>query len=156
MVARLRQAQPERVGVCVRFICISDHPEPVEGQAQCERDSVCVFLKSKSVDTQRVPCPELVEGSGRTGRGDSVGGRDSEAGRGKVGTGCEFVGYGYCTKLAANDPSSKFHPSASTNNISLKGRATNTGLSIIMPRLMSTLATIMSMTRKGMKIKKPI
>ena len=40
--------------------------------------------------------------------------------------------------------------------MSLKGSATITGESIIIPRLISTLATIMSMTRKGMKIRKPI
>ena len=38
----------------------------------------------------------------------------------------------------------------------MKGSATSTGDSIIMPRLISTLATTMSMTRKGMKIRKPI
>jgi hypothetical protein len=57
---------------------------------------------------------------------------------------------------AASEPISRFQPSASTNSISLKGRATSTGLSIIMPRLISTLATIMSMIRKGTKIMKPI
>src|SRR6218665_2785189 len=60
------------------------------------------------------------------------------------------------TKEAAREPSSRFHPSASTNSISLKGRATSTGDSIIIPRLISTLLTIMSMTRKGMKIRKAI
>jgi hypothetical protein len=43
----LRQAQHERDGFCVRLICISDHPEPVEGQAQSERGRVCVFLLAK-------------------------------------------------------------------------------------------------------------
>jgi hypothetical protein len=60
------------------------------------------------------------------------------------------------TKAAASEPSNRFQPSASTNSMSLKGSATSTGLSIIMPRLISTLATIMSMIRKGMKIRKPI
>ena len=51
---------------------------------------------------------------------------------------------------------SRFHPSASTNSMSLKGSATSTGESIIMPSDMRMLETTMSMTRNGMKIRKPI
>ena len=40
--------------------------------------------------------------------------------------------------------------------MSLNGSATSTGDSIIMPSDISTLATIMSITRNGMKIRKPI
>ena len=38
----------------------------------------------------------------------------------------------------------------------MNGSAISTGLSITMPRLVKTLATMMSMTRKGTKIRKPI
>ena len=43
----------------------------------------------------------------------------------------------------------RFHPSTSTNNISLKGREMNIGGSIIMPAERSTLAMTISITRKG-------
>src|SRR5678809_518652 len=60
------------------------------------------------------------------------------------------------TKEAASEPSRRFQPSARTNSISLNGRAISTGDSIIMPSDISTLATIMSMMRKGRKTRKPI
>ena len=47
------------------------------------------------------------------------------------------------------------HPSTSTNNISFIGSETITGDIIIMPIDIRTLATTMSMTRKGMKMMKP-
>ena len=53
-------------------------------------------------------------------------------------------------KLAASDPRIKLHPSTKTNNINLKGIEIIIGDSIIMPMDMSTLATIRSMTTKGM------
>src|SRR6185369_188146 len=59
-------------------------------------------------------------------------------------------------KLATSEPINRFHPSASTNSISLNGREISTGDSIIMPMDISTLATTMSMIKKGMKIMKPI
>src|SRR5947199_5344815 len=52
-------------------------------------------------------------------------------------------------KLATSDPMRRFQPSTSTNSMSLKGREMSTGESIIMPIDMSTLATTMSMIRKG-------
>ena len=64
---------------------------------------------------------------------------------------CAFI-----QKLATSDPMSRFQPSTSTNSISLNGSEISTGESIIMPMDMSTLATTMSMMRKGMKIMKPI
>src|ERR1035438_936885 len=60
------------------------------------------------------------------------------------------------TKLEASEPRSRFQPSASTNSISLKGSEMSTGDSIIMPSDIRTLATIMSMMRKGRKTRKPI
>ena len=44
----------------------------------------------------------------------------------------------------------KVHPSTSTNNINLKGMEMIMGESIIMPMDIKTLATIKSMTTKGM------
>src|SRR5208283_2079881 len=46
---------------------------------------------------------------------------------------------------------SRFHPSTKTNNIILNGSEIMTGGSIIMPMAMRALATIMSMTMKGIK-----
>ena len=43
-------------------------------------------------------------------------------------------------KLAASEPSNRFQPSASTNSISLKGSATSTGETIIIPIDISRLA----------------
>jgi hypothetical protein len=53
------------------------------------------------------------------------------------------------TKLAANDPRIRLQPSTSTNNINLKGIEIIIGESIIMPMDIKTLATIKSMTTKG-------
>jgi hypothetical protein len=53
-------------------------------------------------------------------------------------------------KLAANDPRIRLQPSTKTNNINLKGIEIIMGDSIIMPMDMSTLATIKSITTKGM------
>ena len=60
------------------------------------------------------------------------------------------------TKLAAREPTNKFQPSASTKSISLNGKETSTGESIIMPSDISTLATTISITKKGIKIMNPI
>ena len=54
------------------------------------------------------------------------------------------------TKLAANEPMIIPHPSTNTNNINLKGMEIIMGDNIIMPMDISTLATIKSMTTKGM------
>jgi hypothetical protein len=53
-------------------------------------------------------------------------------------------------KLAANDPRIRLQPSTKTNNINLKGIEIIMGDNIIMPMDMSTLATIKSITTKGM------
>ena len=53
-------------------------------------------------------------------------------------------------KLEARDPMIRLHPSTNTNNISLKGMEIIMGDNIIMPMDISTLATIKSMTTKGM------
>jgi hypothetical protein len=52
-------------------------------------------------------------------------------------------------KLFTIDPTSRFQPSTSTNNISLKGNETMKGGSIIIPMDRRTLATTMSMIKKG-------
>ena len=53
-------------------------------------------------------------------------------------------------KLEASDPISKVQPSTRTNSMSLKGIEMIMGESIIMPMDINTLATIKSMTTKGM------
>jgi len=53
-------------------------------------------------------------------------------------------------KLAASDPRIRLQPSTKTNNINLKGIEIIMGDNIIMPMDMSTLATIKSITTKGM------
>jgi hypothetical protein len=53
-------------------------------------------------------------------------------------------------KLAASDPRIRLQPSTKTNNINLKGIEIIMGDNIIMPMAMSTLATIKSITTKGM------
>lgn len=50
-----------------------------------------------------------------------------------------------CTKL----PETKRQPSTTTKKISLNGNDTAAGGSIIMPKLINTLPTTMSMTRNG-------
>ncbi len=50
----------------------------------------------------------------------------------------------------------RFHPSTRTNSINLNGRDIMTGGSIIIPMLNSTLATTMSMIRKGTNNTNPI
>ena len=53
-------------------------------------------------------------------------------------------------------PTSKFQPSISTKNSILNGSEMTVGGSIIMPIDMVSVATIMSMTRNGRTIRKPI
>src|SRR5512135_1663871 len=59
-------------------------------------------------------------------------------------------------KLSTKEPATRRQPSTSTKKISLNGRLTTTGGSIIMPMLMRTLATTRSMTRNGTNSRKPI
>ena len=59
-------------------------------------------------------------------------------------------------ELSTRLPATSRQPSTSTKKISLNGRLTTTGGSIIMPMLISTLATTRSMTRKGTNSRKPI
>ena len=53
-------------------------------------------------------------------------------------------------KLFTIDPTTRYHPSAKTNRISLNGREITTGGSNIMPIDIRTLATTMSTIRNGM------
>jgi hypothetical protein len=57
--------------------------------------------------------------------------------------------WGYPVKLFTNDPTIKYQPSVSTNIINLNGNDTITGGSIIMPMESSTLATTISIIKKG-------
>ena len=50
----------------------------------------------------------------------------------------------------------KYHPSTNTNNNILNGNEIITGGNIIIPIDINTLATIISITRKGIKIINPI
>ena len=54
------------------------------------------------------------------------------------------------------EPINKFQPSTKTNNSNLNGSEIITGGSIIIPMDNKMLATTISMTRKGRKIKNPI
>ena len=53
------------------------------------------------------------------------------------------------TKLWTSEPDTSRQPSTSTKKISLSGSEIDAGGSIIMPRLISTLATTRSITRNG-------
>ena len=59
-------------------------------------------------------------------------------------------------KLCRSDLTTKYHPSTSTNNNILNGNEIITGGSIIIPIDISTLATTISITKKGIKIINPI
>ena len=59
-------------------------------------------------------------------------------------------------KLCTSEPMSRFQPSASTNSMILNGSEMTAGDTIIIPIDISTLATTMSMMRKGMNTTKPI
>jgi hypothetical protein len=59
-------------------------------------------------------------------------------------------------KLVANVPKIKFHPSTNTNNMSLNGKDTIIGESIIIPIAINIDATTKSMMRKGINSIKPI
>ena len=52
-------------------------------------------------------------------------------------------------KLFINDPTTRYHPSARTNNMSLKGTEIMIGGNIIIPMESNMLATTMSSIRKG-------
>ena len=60
------------------------------------------------------------------------------------------------TKDRIKPPISRFQPSMSTKNSTLNGREMTVGGSIIMPIDMVSVATIMSITRNGSTIRKPI
>src|SRR5664279_1827457 len=62
----------------------------------------------------------------------------------------------HVAKLMTSEPSRRCQPSTRTKSISLKGMEIITGDIIIMPIDISTLATTMSIIRKGMKMMKPI
>jgi hypothetical protein len=67
-------------------------------------------------------------------------------------SGDKFWGHGRLllqAKLLTNDPTIRCHPSASTKIISLKGRDTIIGGSIIIPMDKRTLATTMSIIKNG-------
>src|SRR5690606_41425251 len=59
-------------------------------------------------------------------------------------------------KLSTRLPATSRHPSTSTKKISLKGRLTTTGGSIIIPIDISTLATTRSLTRNGTTRRNPM
>src|SRR3989304_6670457 len=59
-------------------------------------------------------------------------------------------------KLLTIEPMTRFHPSTSTKSSSLNGSDINIGGSIIMPIQSRTLATTMSITRKGKYMRNPI
>src|SRR5690606_10120460 len=59
-------------------------------------------------------------------------------------------------QLTTRGPMRRAPPSTSTNSMILNGSEMISGDSIIIPMAMSTLATTRSITRKGMKIMKPI
>src|SRR5581483_4896856 len=59
-------------------------------------------------------------------------------------------------KLLSRERTMSPQPSTITNSRILNGRETSTGGSIIIPMDMSELETTMSMTRKGMKMTKPM
>jgi hypothetical protein len=59
-------------------------------------------------------------------------------------------------KLSSNDFTTKYHPSTSTKSNILKGSEIIMGGSIIIPIDINVLATIISITRNGMKIMNPI
>ena len=62
----------------------------------------------------------------------------------------------YIWKLFIIDPTTRYHPSTSTNSIILNGSDIMMGGSIIMPMDISTDAITMSSTRNGMYIRKPM
>src|SRR5262249_13217647 len=59
-------------------------------------------------------------------------------------------------KDSTRPPSTRCHPSASTNKRILNGRLPRTGGNIIMPIDISVELTTMSITRNGRKMRKPI
>jgi len=62
----------------------------------------------------------------------------------------------YHLKLSTRFPIKRFHPSTRTKIRILNGKEIITGGSIIIPILISTELTTISITKNGKKIKKPI